>query len=392
MRYIAHSLSIFLTLGVATGFTKSASADDVPPKAQQTSPSLPALAISPPAARPSDSSLVKDHVRRGQRARNAGRWIEAHAAYKAAFDAVDPATSTERERAELAGELGLCEVALHRYRDAAEHLAKSLEQREVLPDALQRRFEAAQREAAKRVATLVLSVDPPDAEVLIDGERIGRTARTYTLFFEPGKHMVRGRAPGHEDGLHSFLAAAGAQHEITMKLPRAAVSSVKETAPASPTEAPRGLSLSSWSGSMRKVRPPSPWVAWPGALRVAGIAVTTGTVLGGGVFMLRARKLDDDLSERRDGLTRGSTSSSTMCWQAPQDSPCADLLRLRDARNLSAGVGTALVITGGVIGAVTAASFFTDFSFLGGTPTQERVHVTPVATGGETGVRIEGLW
>ncbi|WP_437934511.1 hypothetical protein [Sorangium sp. So ce341] len=376
MRYIAHSLSIVLMLGAAIGFTNSASADDIHPK-----------------ARPSKGITVKDHVRRGQRARNAGLWTEAQAAYKAALEAADPATSTERERAELAGELGLCELALHNYRDAAEHLARSLERPEALSLALQRRFEAGQRQAAKHVARLVLGVDPPDAEVLIDGQRIGRTARTYTLFFEPGKHMVRGRAPGHEDGLHSFLAVAGAEHEITMQLPRAAASSAKETAPASPKEAPRPLSLSSGSGSTTtKARPASPWASWPGALRVAGIAVTTGTVLGGGVFMLRARKLDDDLSERRDGLTRGSTSSSTMCWQAPKDSPCADLLRLRDARNLSAGVGTALVITGGVIGAVTAASFFTDFSFLGRTPTQERIHVTPVATGRETGVRIEGLW
>ncbi|HTN89370.1 MAG TPA: PEGA domain-containing protein, partial [Sorangium sp.] len=178
---------------------------------------------------------MKDHVRRGQRARNARRWTEAQAAYRAAFEAADPATSTERERAEIAGELGLCELALHQHRDAAEHLARSLEQREALPEALQRRFEQGQREAAKRVARLVLGVDPPDAEVLVDGQRIGRTARTYTLFFEPGKHMVRGRAPGHEDGLHSFLAVAGAEHEITMKLPRAAVSSsAQATAPASP--------------------------------------------------------------------------------------------------------------------------------------------------------------
>ncbi|KYF69129.1 hypothetical protein BE11_11875 [Sorangium cellulosum] len=375
MRCIACRLSIVLTLGIAIGFTKSASADDTRLK-----------------ARPSDNSTVKDHVRRGQRARNAGLWTEAHAAYKAAFAAADPANSTERERAELAGQLGLCELALHKYRDAAEHLARSLEQREALPVALQRRFEQGQREAAKHVARLVLGVDPPDAEVFIDGQRIGRTARIYTLFFEPGKHMVRGRAPGREDALHSFLAVAGAEHEITMQLPRVAVSPVKEDAPGSPKDAPKSVRLSSEAGSTTKARPPSPWASWPGALRVAGIAVTTGTVLGGGVFMVRARRLDEDLSERRDGLTRGSPSSSTMCWQAAQDSPCADLLHLRDARNLSAGVGTALVITGGVIGAVTAASFFTDLSFLGLTPTQDRVHVAPVATGRETGVRIEGLW
>ncbi|KYG02709.1 hypothetical protein BE21_54545 [Sorangium cellulosum] len=366
-------LLTLLNLAAATCLTSSASADDG---------SL---------SRPSDSATIKDHIRRGQSARAAGRWTEAYAAYKSAFDAADPSSSTVRQRAELAGELGLCEVALRKYRDAAEHLTWSLEQREALPEALQRRFENGKREARKHVAKLYLSVDPPDAEVLIDGKQIGRTARTYALFLEPGQHMVRAGAPGREESYHSFGAVAATEHNITIQLPRAAVSTPKD-ASASPKEAPRALSLSSGSGSTRKSRPPSPWASWPGALRVAGIAVTTGTVLGGGVFMVRAAKLDDDLSERREGLTRGSTSSSTVCWQAPPDSPCADLLHLRHARDLSAGVGTALVITGGVIGAVTAASFFTDFSFLGLTPTQDRIHVAPVATGQETGVRIEGVW
>ncbi|WP_437594959.1 hypothetical protein [Sorangium sp. So ce1000] len=391
MRCIAHSLSIFLTLGAATGFSTSASADDVPPKAQQTSRSLPAPPMSPPKAGPNDSSSVKDHVRRGQRARNAGRWIEAHAAYKAAFGAADPTTSTERERAEVAGELGLCEVALHKYRDAAEHLAKSLEQREALPEALERRFEAGQREAVKRVATLVLSVDPPDAEVLIDGERIGRTARTYTLFFEPGKHvMVRARAPGHADAFQGFLGVVGAEHQITMDLPLAAASSAKEASsanePASATPTPvRTLPAT-------RAQTPSPWASWPGTLRITGIAVTTAGVTVGTILMVRAGKLDDDLSARRDWLQSKPSSSASMCWHAPRNSPCGELARLQDGRNMYGRAGLAAVITGGVVGAVTAASFFTDFSFLRYKPAQDRVNVSPVANGNEIGARIEGIW
>ncbi|WP_437544982.1 PEGA domain-containing protein [Sorangium sp. So ce367] len=391
MRCIAHSLSIFLTLGVATGFPTSASADDAPPKAQQTSRSLPAPPMFPPKAGPNDSSSVKDHVRRAQRARNAGRWSEAYAAYKAAFDAADPTTSTERERAEIAGELGLCEVALHNYRDAAEHLAKSLEQREALPDALERRFQAGQREAVKRVATLVLSVDPPDAEVLIDGERIGRTARTYTLFFEPGgKHMVRSRAPGHADAFQGFLGVAGVEHEMTMELPRAAASSAKEassakdTAPATPTPL-RPLPAT-------RAQAPSPWASWPGTLRITGIAVTTAGVTVGTILMVQAGKLDDDLSARRDRLQSEPSSSTSMCWHAPRNSPCGELARLQDARNMFGRAGLATVITGGVVGAVTAASFFTDFSFLRFKPAQDRVNVSPVANGNEIGARIEGVW
>jgi hypothetical protein len=333
---------------------------------------------------------VKDHVRRGRRARDRGKWAEAYAAYKAAFEAADPASSTERERAELAGELGLCELALRKYRDAAEHLAFSLEQRTALPLALQLRFEKGEREATRHVATLLLSVDPSDAQVLVDGKRVGRVARTYKLFLEPGQRMVRAFAPGRQDGFHEFGAVAGTAYNVRMPLPRLAVSLAPEIAPGSPKE----TSTTRSSSPVVRAPAPSPWASWPGTLRIAGIATTTATLSVGAVFMIRASTLDGDASEQRAGLTRGRPSSSSMCWQASQRSSCGDLRRLLDERNISDGLGTALLITGGVLGAATAASFFTDFSFLGFSPAQERdrIHISPVATGRETGVRIEGLW
>ncbi|WP_437923834.1 hypothetical protein WMF37_33080 [Sorangium sp. So ce291] len=328
--------------------------------------------------------MVKDLVRRGRRARAQGRWTEAHAAYRAAFEATDPASGTELERAEIAGELGLCELALRMYRDAAEHLAWSLEQREALPPAQQQRFGEGLRKARPFVATLILAVDPPDAEVFVDGKAIGRTARTYKLFFEPGQHMVRARAPGRGESLHGLRAVAAAEHEISMKLPDAAVSSAKDAAPAVPE-------LASASPPAR-AKDPGPPASWPGTLRTAGIAVTTATLSAGSLLMIRATSLDGDLSERRDGLNGGAAAPGSRCRQAPERPACVELRRLRDERNLSAGVGAAMLIAGGVIGAATAASFFTDFSFLGLTPAPDRMRASPVATGREIGVRIEGLW
>ncbi|WP_441291893.1 hypothetical protein ACSRUE_16910 [Sorangium sp. KYC3313] len=84
MRDVAPSLLFCLMLGAAAACTSPASAEDI----------YSTLELS-------GSSTVKDHVRRAQRARDAGRWTEAHAAYKAAFEATDPASSTEKERAQL---------------------------------------------------------------------------------------------------------------------------------------------------------------------------------------------------------------------------------------------------------------------------------------------------
>ncbi|XXX77296.1 tetratricopeptide repeat protein [Sorangium sp. So ce134] len=93
-----------------------------------------------PAPAPSDGSIVKDHLRRARSAQAKGRWTEAHAAYKAAFEAIDSTSVTERESAEIAGELGLCELKLRKFRDAAEHLAWSLERRKALSPEQQKRF------------------------------------------------------------------------------------------------------------------------------------------------------------------------------------------------------------------------------------------------------------
>ncbi|AUX28156.1 hypothetical protein SOCE836_002240 [Sorangium cellulosum] len=367
MRRGLHLLFALLTLGTSTGLVN-------PAGAEKRSSTL----------RRSDRLTVQNYVRRAQKARAAKQWTVAVDAYKAALDAATTAPVSAAESAEIAGELGLCELELHNYRDAAEHLTQSLERRELLPVRHQQRFEAGLTKAAFYVGTLLISVDPPDAAVDIDGKTIDRTARTYKLFVTPGQHMVRGRAPGRTEALHSFTAVAGQEYKISMQLPSAAVSSPKESAPASPKTV--------IASPATRTQNPGPWASWPGTLRITGMAVATAGVSVGTILIMHAGKLNDDLSARRDRLLSEPASGSSMCWQAPQNSPCGELRRLRDARNLSGRAGVATVIAGGVIGAVTAASFFTDFSFLGFTPARERVHVSPVANGNEIGAQIEGMW
>ncbi|AUX25494.1 hypothetical protein SOCEGT47_060410 [Sorangium cellulosum] len=370
MRCGVHLLLIGLTAFASTGLTGAASAEELYP--------LPGR---------SDRSTVKDHVRRGRRARDAGRWNEAYAAYKAALEAATPASSTERERAEIAGELGLCELALRRYRDAAEHLAWSLEQREALPVALQKRFEQGLRKAAPHVAILNLSVDPPDAEVLVDGKPLGRLARTYRLFFEPGQHMVRAQAPGRAEALHSFGAVAKTEHNITMRLPRAAVSSEKEGAPGSPKEAP----LAPSAPAAARTGPPSPWVSWPGAARIGGVAVTTATAAAGAVLLLRAHVVHGDLREG-DIARRAQGWTSHTCRKASAPAACADIHDQVNERNLFATLGKVSLAASAVFGVATAASFFTEIAVFGGGPSASGVRVVPMATSERAGVLLEGAW
>ncbi|WP_438032889.1 PEGA domain-containing protein [Sorangium sp. So ce204] len=330
---------------------------------------------------------MKDHVRRGQRARAAGQWTEAHAAYKAAFEAADPASSTERERAEIAGELGLCEVVLGKHRDAAEHLAWSLEQREALPAALQKRFEEGQRKATPHVAKLRVSVDPPDAEVFVDGKAVGRIARVYTLFVEPGLHMVRARAPGGEDAFQSVRAVAKAEHELSLHVSRAPVSSAEEGAPVSTNETPRAPR----SPAAAQTRPPSPWASWPGTARIGGIVVTTATAAAGAVFLLRAHVIHGDLRER-DVTRRALGWTSHTCRDANAPASCAGIRDQVNERDLFATLGTVSLATSAVFGVATAASFFTEVALFGGAPKATGVRLVPVTTSDRAGVLLEGTW
>ncbi|XXT15337.1 hypothetical protein WME94_34310 [Sorangium sp. So ce429] len=370
MRYVAHSLSILLTLGAATGFTSAASANGV--HAQ---------------AKPSGSSSVKDLVRRGQRARNAGHWTEAYAAYKAAFEAADPASSTGLERAEIAGELGLCELALNKHRDAAEHLAWSLGQLEALPLPLQKRFQEGRRKAESLVAVLILAVDPPDAEVLVDGKQVGRPARTYTLYLEPGRHMVRARAPGREDALHAIGAVTGAKHDIAMVLPRTSARDAKEGGPVSRNDTPQAPS----SPAVARTGPPSPWASWPGTARVGGIAVTTATAAAGAVLLLRAHVVHGDL--REGGVARRAQGwTSHTCREASAPAAYADIHDQVNERDLFATLGKVALVTSAVFGVATAASFFTEVAVFGAAPRATGVRVVPMTTSERAGVLLEGAW
>ncbi|WP_437578346.1 PEGA domain-containing protein [Sorangium sp. So ce887] len=370
MRRVARPLLVCMMLGAGTGFASSVGAQDIDATPRRI-----------------DSATVKDLARRGRKARDAGRWTEAHAAYDAAFKAADPASTAARERAELAGELGLCELALRRYRDAAEHLAWSLEQREALSPALQRRFEEGQRKTAPHIALLYLAVDPPDAEVLVDGERVGRAARTYTLFFDPGQHMVRARAPGREEVLHSLRAVAGAEHEISMQLPHAAAARSSDQA-ARPMSAPASSSSTTAAAGAQA---PGPWASWPGTLRIAGIGLTTATASFGALFMIHASVADGDLEEHNSKLDELGVTS----WACREPSPpaaCPELSRLRRQRDQFAALGTGMMVAGGVVGAATVASFFTDLAFTRSEPARDRVAFSPVATPEQVGLVAHGAW
>ncbi|WP_437981247.1 PEGA domain-containing protein [Sorangium sp. So ce117] len=336
-------------------------------------------------AGPQETSTAEDLLRRARQARDARRWAEAEAAYEAALKAADVAWTTDAARAEIAAELGLCELALGSYRDAADHLAQSLRHRGVLRSPLAERAEEGLLKAESRVVTLYLGVSPPDAEVFVDGRALGRRAPTYELFLEPGQHTVRARLDGHSEAVGAFDGQAGKASSLTLKLPRAPERSAQE----------RGALTAAGAGPARPAAPSPPPAARRALplteLRIGGAALVTAALAAGTVFLLRADVIDGNLAER-DVVLRQRGWTSTTCFGPNAPSACAEIRKEATERGRFATLGNVALAAGAVFGIATAASFLVEGWLLDGTPARAGVHVVPSATGTQAGLVLRGVW
>ncbi|MGK3985795.1 PEGA domain-containing protein [Sorangium sp. So ce136] len=322
------------------------------------------------------ASMTTGLLRRARQAQAAGRQVAAAATYERALEAAQEAWTTDAERATIAGELGLVELALGRHRDAASHLAQCLEHRGVISGWLRDRVDDGLQRAAKRVATVYVTTNPPGAEVQIDGQALYPPEPVQEVFVEPGEHTARARLEGHEEAVSSFTAEAGLTHPLVLKLRRLPerVARAPEAAPAAPPSAPPARST------------------FPLAeLRIGGVALTTATVAAGTVFLLRSGVLRDDLAAQEAALRRGGWDPSA-CGGADAPPACAELRDTTGARDLFRELGVGTLVAGGVFAAMTAAAFLTDLSYLASEPARQGVRVVPVMTAERAGVFLQGTW
>ena len=311
-------------------------------------------------------------LRRGRSARDAGRWNEAEAAFRAALAAAVSTQVPDALRAEIIGELGLCALALHRYRDAAERLAESLSHRKTLSLALQRRFEDGRARAEARIVRLYLGVSPPDAEVLIDGKPVGGKAAARELFLEPGQHVVRGRLSGYSFYEESFSSSAGEARNILVHLQRVPLVMTASTTPA-PAPTPAVATSRSSAGE---------------SLRLAGVIATATTALTGAALLVWSGVTDDDIAEQRSELRRKGWEWNT-CSRPNAPTECSAMSDAAQRRDRLATLGLVSLAASGAIGVVTLGSFVV----VHGEPIDAGgVRVVPLAGAGQAGVLVRGVW
>ncbi|WP_437307684.1 hypothetical protein [Sorangium sp. So ce388] len=317
------------------------------------------------------SATTAETLRRAEQARRAGRWEDAAAAYRAAWESTgDP---------RWAGELGLTELSLRRYRDAAEHLRRALDAGDALAPGVRVRFQQGLQRAAQEVAAVAIVVGKPEAEVFMDGRRVGQGLATYVVYVEPGSHEARATLHGHEDGVGRFEALRGDTPAIGLALkerppaPRSAAVGVPRIAAAAPGPA--------------ALRPGTKGTAIGPAIRVGGLALASAGVVVGVGFAIAWAVKDGEVEALREEVIGASGSLACNPHKAVTDARCPQLRDAVEARDALGLVSIASFVASGVIGATALSSFW-----WAPAPDQGGVRAVPRVTahGGE--VRIEGAW
>jgi PEGA domain len=323
-------------------------------------------------------------VRRAQRARDAASWAEAAATFRSVLEAAEAEGLSEARRAELVGELGLCELALREYRDAAEHMALSLRYEKPLPKGLVKRLQRGYDAALEHVARLYVSVSPPEAAVLVDGRPLGRTAQAYEIFLDPGRHTIRARMTGHEDALTVFDAAAGGNQITALRLSRAPEPTPRAKEPAAPRPEPAHRAPARGAAAARAASGTAAPRAFFTPLQTAGGVLATTAVVVSATGFVGFFLTDRELDARRAELLQ-QTRAPYACGRSNPPAECVELWDLQDRRSLFFDVGWIGLATGGVLGAATLVSLLV-------APTPGRVRVVLHATGQQAGVLVQGGW
>jgi tetratricopeptide (TPR) repeat protein len=268
----------------------------------------------PPEAEP--QSEYKRTMELGIFEFEAGRYAEARAIFLRAHE-MSPSARTLRT-------LGMTAFDLRMYPRAVEELSAALaDERKPLRDEHRKQVTQLLQQAQGFVGRFHLRLEPPDAQLQLDGERIA-LAPDAALVLAVGEHELRFRAPGFAP-LRVSLHVQGREDELRTfalePIPVLAAAPAPLLAVAAPTsDAP--------SGRARLLR--------VGAYASAGLAASALVV--GGVF--------GGLAVARDNSLEGSCPSKA-CGPGRQD----DIDQLRRFANTST-VGLAVGVTAGVLATV----------------------------------------
>jgi len=249
-------------------------------------------------------------------------------------------------------QLGLTELALGLWAEADHHLTFGLKAAKD-PWIAENRATIAQslREAKRHVGRVQIAGDPAGAEVLINGQMVGRLPLKQAITVAEGSVDVEVRAPGYRRAFRSVPIAGGQYQRLVIRLEQTS----EDPAPSAPaTEALVGRGL------LQAEQPRKPW------RRMATYAVAGGAIVGAGLGVYGWLRHD---SQVRAFNGQGCVDGESGPVRRPDiaDPRCRDLhASYKSARTISA--------VGFVAAAALATTAVVLFLTEAGTPSDPRAN------------------
>lgn len=174
------------------------------------------LAPSPAAAQtPAEvAAQARAAFERGVEEMEAGRW-------QPALDAFHESIELRPTQVAVLN-AGKCLESLHRPREALLMYERFL--RDYRADATAQRRTAAEeriRELRATMGTVLIAIDVDGAEVMVDGESVGRSPLAEALMLPAGTHAIIARLEGRPDATASTTVRPGEQSTVALNVPPA---------------------------------------------------------------------------------------------------------------------------------------------------------------------------
>jgi PEGA domain len=198
---------------VGLGITLLAIIPSTPACAQPPPP--PPAAVVPPPLSPEQEAEATRLYEEGRKAATAAQWAKARDAFQRALR-IKPHWQT-------AAALGFVDLRAGQHRDAAEHLTAGLREGSASLEEVERKeLQAALAKARAKVGALTITVDPPGAEVIVNGLPVGKAPLPDAVFVDPGPVFVEARLAGYAAVREPRTAVAGKEETVRLLLRKTA--------------------------------------------------------------------------------------------------------------------------------------------------------------------------
>ena len=246
-------------------------------------------------AEPADDAHLraKELFDQGVAALAAQRWLDAEDRFRRSAELVPRSSSLYN--------LALALFEQHRYRDCVEVSDRMLATADEQDVARFREPAARLREKALALAAIyLLTIDPRDANVTLDGKPVAGSDATRKLVLDPGMHRIAASAPGHAERVLALEVASGEQSSGTLAL-APFVPSAPQGAPSATPHAPvHGQAAAVSDARERESSSPVPAIV---LLSAGGAALVAALVTG-----LLANDADNEFTRKCGGVTNCSPS------------------------------------------------------------------------------------